>query len=333
MKHSTHIAKRKFLAAAMAGCLLAAAPGLASAQGSYPDGPITLIVPFPAGGGVDVVGRILAKSLAAELKQSVVVENKPGASGMIGAGYAANAKPNGLTLLLASSGEVAINPHLYKKMSYNPATDLAPVSLVAKIPNILAISNNLPVSNLAQFVDYAKKNSQEMSYSSSGMGNIQNISGELFNKLAGTHILHVPYKGSAQAVADVAGGQISATFASGAALLPFIQAGKVKAIGVSSDKPMSAFPGVPPISSVPELKDFVLVNWFGLFTTAGTPEAVIDTLNAATVKALNNPEVVKTLETQGAQPSPMTPAEFGKFRTEQSALFGRIIKDAGIKIE
>jgi tripartite-type tricarboxylate transporter receptor subunit TctC len=334
MKHTTHIAKRKFLAAAMAGCIAAAVPGLTAAQSdNYPDGPITLIVPFPAGGGVDVVGRILAKSLAAELKQSVVVENKPGASGMIGAGYAASAKPNGLTLLLASSGEVAINPHLYKKMSYDPATNLAPVSLVAKIPNILAISNKLPVDNLAEFVDYAKKNSQDLSYSSSGMGNIQNISGELFNKLAGTQILHVPYKGSAQAVADVAGGQISATFASGAALLPFIQAGKVKAVGVSSDQPMSAFPNVPPISSIPGLKDFVLVNWFGLFTTAGTPEAIIAKLNAATVKALNDPEVVKTLENQGAQPAPMTPAEFGKFRTEQSALFGRIIKDAGIKIE
>lgn len=333
MKH-TDFAKRKLLAAAMAGCILAAAPGLAPAQsGAYPDGPVTLIVPFPAGGGVDVVGRILAKSLAVELKQSVVVENKPGASGMIGAGYVASAKPNGLTLLLASSGEVAINPHLYKKMSYDPATDLAPVSLVAKIPNILAINNKLPVDNLAEFVDYAKKNSRDMSYSSSGMGNIQNISGELFNKLAGTEILHVPYKGSAQAVADVAGGQVSATFASGAALLPFIQAGKVKAVGVSSDKPMSAFPDVPPISSVPGLKDFVLVNWFGLFTTDGTSDAIIDTLNAATVKALNDPEVIKTLENQGAQPAPMTPAEFGTFRSEQSELFGRIIKDAGIKIE
>jgi tripartite-type tricarboxylate transporter receptor subunit TctC len=334
MKHSTHIAKRKFLATAIAGCVFAAVPGLAPAQSdTYPDGPITLIVPFPAGGGVDVVGRILAKSLAAELKQSVVVENKPGASGMIGAGYASSAKPNGQTLLLASSGEVAINPHLYKKMSYDPATNLAPVTLVAKIPNILAISNKLPVDNLAEFVDYAKKNSQDLSYSSSGMGNIQNISGELFNKLAGTQILHVPYKGSAQAVADVAGGQISATFASGAALLPFIQAGKVKAVGVSSDKPMSAFPNVPPISSIPGLQDFVLVNWFGLFTTAGTADAIIAKLNAATVKALNDPEVVKTLENQGAQPAPMTPAEFGKFRAEQSELFGRIIKDAGIKIE
>ncbi|MGB3288283.1 MAG: tripartite tricarboxylate transporter substrate binding protein [Burkholderiaceae bacterium] len=334
MKNSTRFAKRKFLAAAMAGCFLAAAPGLAPAQGgAYPDGPVTLIVPFPAGGGVDVVGRILAKSLAVELKQSVVVENKPGASGMIGAGYVANAKPNGLTLLLASSGEAAINPHLYKKMSYDPATDLAPVSLVAKIPNILAINNKLPVANLAEFVAYAKKHSQDMSYSSSGMGNIQNISGELFNKLAGTHILHVPYKGSAQAVADVAGGQISATFASGAALLPFIQAGKVKPVGVSSDKPMSAFPDVPPISSVPGLKDFVLVNWFGLFTTAGTPAAIIDKINAATVTALKDPEVVKTLETQGAQPSPTSAAEFAAFRNEQSKLFGQIIKDAGIKIE
>ncbi len=330
-----NITKHQLLATVLAtGCLFTMAPGMAQTQaGNYPSSPVTLIVPFPAGGGTDVVGRILAKSLSTQLKQSVVVENKPGASGMIGAGQAAKAKPDGLTLLLATSGEAAINPHLYKKMSYDPATDLAPISLVAKIPNILAIDPKLPINNIAQLVEYAKAHKSNLSYSSSGMGNIQNISGELFNKLAGTTILHIPYKGSAQAVADVAGGQVSMTFASGAALLPFIQSGKVKGIGVSSEQAMNAFPGIPPISSVPALKDFILVNWFGLFTPAGTPQDIIEKLNVATIKALHDPEVVKALETQGAQPAPMKPAEFGAFRAEQSKLFGQIIQDASIKIE
>ncbi len=325
--------KRLFLTAMVAATGLAAGLPAAHAAEKYPASAVTLVVPFPAGGGVDVVGRILAKHLSATFGQSVVVENKPGASGMIGANFTAKAKPDGLTLLLASSGESAINPHLYTTMSYNPATDLAPVTLVSKIPNLVAISNNLPVKDLQGFVDYAKQGKNKLSYSSSGVGNIQNISGELFNKLAGTDILHVPYKGSAQAVADVAGGQVSMTFASGAALLPFVTSNRVKLIGVSSATPLPAFPDVPPLKSIPALKDFELVNWFGLFTTAGTPTAIIDKINQATVAALKDPEVIKALETQGAIPAPMTPAEFGRFRDEQSALFGSIIKDAGIKVE
>ncbi|NYT37449.1 tripartite tricarboxylate transporter substrate binding protein [Allopusillimonas soli] len=299
----------------------------------YPASPITLVVPFSAGGGVDVVGRILAKSLSTELGASIVVENKPGASGMIGASYVAHAKPDGLTLLLASSGEVAINPHLYKDMNYSPEKDLAPISLVSRIPNLLSVNPQLPIKNVGELVAYAKAHPDTLSYSSSGVGNIQNITGELLNSMAGIHILHVPYKGSAQAVADVAGGQVSMTFASGAASLPFIESGKIRPIGVTSDKPMKAFPDVPPIKDTPELKDFLLVNWFGLFTTAGTPDSIVQKLNAATVKALANPEVVKALESQGADPAPMSPQAFADFRADQSKLFGQIIRDAHIAIK
>jgi tripartite-type tricarboxylate transporter receptor subunit TctC len=307
----------------------------ASAQPSadnYPEGPMTLVVPFSAGGGVDIVGRILAEALSKELGKTVVVENKPGASGMIGAGAVANAKPDGLTLLLASSGESAINPHLYKDMSYDPAKDLAPVSLIAKIPNLVTVPAKLPVNNLPEFVAYAKKNSDKMTYSSSGVGNIQNISGELLNKLLGTKILHIPYKGSAQALADVASGEVSLTFSSAAAALPYLQSGKVKALGVTSDQPMKAFPNVPPLHTVPELKEFTLVNWFGLFVKGGTPDAIVHKLNKAVVTSLSNPSVVKALENQGAEPAPMTAEEFKAFRNAQSDLFGKIIKDAGIKI-
>lgn len=330
------LSNKKPFGALLAATLLTLAPATAlhaqSTADAYPSGPMTLVVPFSAGGGVDIVGRILGDALTKELGKPVVVENKPGASGMIGAGAVAASKPDGLTLLLASSGESAINPHLYKDMSYDPAKDLAPVTLIAKIPNLITVPSSLPVSNLPEFVAYTKKNNDKMSYSSSGVGNIQNISGELLNKLLGSNVLHIPYKGSAQALADVAGGQVSLTFSSAAAALPYIQSGKVKAIGVTSEQPMKAFPDVPPLNTVPELKEFTLVNWFGLFVRAGTPDDIVQKLNKAVVKALNDPNVIKALETQGAEPSPMTPAEFTSFRNAQSDLFGQIIKDAGIRI-
>ncbi len=323
-----------FTPIAVGACLLlGAGPSLAdSLADNYPSSAITLVVPFAPGGGVDIVGRILAKSLTAELGKSVVVENKPGASGMIGAGAVAQSNPDGLTLLLASSGEVAINPHLYKSMTYSPEKDLAPITLIAKIPNLLTVDPRLPINNVSELVAYAKAHPNKLSYSSSGVGNIQNITGELLNSMAGTHILHVPYKGSAPAIADVAGGQVSMTFASGAASLPFISSGKIRPIGVTSSKPMKAFPDVPPIKASPELKDFELDNWFGFFTKAGTPEAIIKKLNAATVKALSDPDVVKALETQGAEPAPMTPQEFADFRNQQSRLFSDIIEKAHITV-
>ncbi len=328
--------KRQFLCTALFSALAMASTAPALAQGAadnYPSSALTLVVPFSAGGGVDIVGRILAQSLSKEIGQSVVVENKPGASGMIGASSVAGAMPDGLTLLLASSGESAINPHLYTNMSYDPAKDLAPVTLIAKIPNLLTAAADLPFDDPKSFVEHAKKNHGKMTYSSAGVGNIQNISGELLNKLLGTQILHIPYKGSAQALADVTSGQVSFTFSSAAAALPYLQSGRIKAIGVTSDRPMEAFPDIPPLSAAPELKDFVLVNWFGLFVPAGTPEAVINKLNKAVVASLNDPAVKKALETQGAEPSPTTPEEFRQFRDEQSNLFESIIKDANIKID
>lgn len=327
--------KTHFLCTALFGALLTAtAPAMAQdAAESYPSTNLTLVVPFSAGGGVDIVGRILAQTLAKEIGQSVVVENRPGASGMIGAGAVASARPDGLTLLLASSGESAINPHLYSNMSYDPAKDLAPVTLIAKIPNLVTAASDQPFDDPKSLVDYAKQNHGKMSYSSAGVGNIQNISGELLNSLLGTQILHIPYKGSAQALADVASGEVAFTFSSAAAALPYLQSGRIKAVGVTSEQPMKAFPDIPPLSSTPELKDFVLVNWFGLFVTAGTPDAIIDKLNKAVVRSLNDPQVVQALETQGAEPAPMTPAEFRQFREEQSQLFGGIIKDANIQID
>lgn len=313
--------------------MVAASPASAQSAEQYPSGAMTLIVPFSAGGGVDIVGRILAQSLSRELGQPVVVENKPGASGMIGAAAVASSKPDGLTMLLASSGESAISPHLYKNMNYDPAKDLEPVTLIAKIPNLVTVAAKLPVQDPKSFVDYAKQNDAKMSYSSAGVGNIQNISGELLNKLLGTQILHIPYKGSAQALADVTSGQVSFTFSSAAAALPYLQSGRVKAVGVTSDRPLKAFPDIPPLNSTPELKDFTLVNWFGLFVAAGTPEPIVGKLNKAVITSLNDPQVIKALENQGAEAAPMTPAEFRQFRTEQSALFGAIIKDAGIKLD
>lgn len=304
-----------------------------AAETAYPDAPIKLIVPFSPGGGVDIVGRILAKKLNEQFKQSVIVENKPGASGMIGTAFVARSKPDGLTILLASSGEAAINPHLYKGMAYDPGKDLAPISLIAKVPNLLVVNPDVPVKTVAELVRYAKAHPDQMTYSSSGVGNIQNISGELFNKLAGTKIRHIPYKGASQQITDVVAKHVSMTFASGAALLPFVQGGKVRPIAVTSAAPVAAFPGIPPLARTPGFESYDLVNWFGLFAPAGTPNVIIEKLNAATVKVLKDPSLVKTLELQGAVPTPMSPAEFAEFRNSESGKFGKIIKDTGITVD
>jgi len=316
--------------AAAVSCAALLAPLGAQAKDTYPSAPIKLIVPYSPGGGVDIVGRFLANKLDEAFKQTVIVENKPGASGMIGAGMVARSKPDGLTILLASSGEASINPHLYKDMTYDPAKDLAGISLIAKIPNILSVNPDVPVKNVSELVQYAKTN--KLTFSSSGVGNIQGITGELFNKVAGVTILQIPYKGAAPAISDVVAKRVSMTFQPGAPSLPFIQNKQMKPIAVTSTTPIAAFPDVPPIAQTPGFEDFEMVNWYGLFAPAGTPAATVQKLNAAVVKILKDPEFVATLERLGAIPSPMTAEQFTAFRNSESAKFGKVIKDMGITL-
>ncbi len=307
--------------------------GHATAQDAYPTKPIKIIVPYSAGGGVDTVARLLAEQLRDTLKQPVIVDNKPGASGMIGAQAAAKSPPDGYTLLLAAAGEIVVNPHLYKKMGYSPEREFTPISLIAKVPNVLVVNPDVPAKNVAELVAYAKANPGKLTFSSSGAGNPQHLAGELFNKLAGVQIDHVPYKGASQQLTDVIAKHVSMTFTSLAAALPFIKNGQVRAIGVTSTKPLSALPDVPPLSELKPLAGYEIVNWFGMFAPAKTPEPIIKKLNAAVAQALENPDLRKKLELQGMEPSPNTPGQFGEFVKAESKKFARIISDANVKLD
>ncbi|MCI3952861.1 MAG: Tat pathway signal protein [Burkholderiales bacterium] len=319
-------------ACAVALTFAAAAPA-AFAQAQYPSQQIKIICPFPAGGGTDLTARLLADQFNKIFGQPVVVENRTGASGMIGTGSAAKSPPDGYTVLVAS-GEVALNPHRYKeKMAYDWDKDLQPVTLLVKVPNLLAVNTDVPAKTVAELVEYAKQNKGKLTFSSSGVGNPQQLTGEMFNKMAGLDIRHVPYKGAAPQLADVAGKHITMTFVSIGAALPFVESGRIRPIGVTSKTRVSALPDVPAIAEYPPLSSFELVNFFGFFAPAKIPEPVLKRLNAAAVQALKSPEMSNKLKASGFEPSPTSPEEFRKFIRDESAKFAKIIVEAGIKLD
>ncbi len=320
-------------AVAIASVALVACALPAHAQ-EYPAKQITIVVPFTAGGGVDAVARLLADKLRVSLKQPVVVDNKPGASGMLGAQAVVKAPADGYTLLLGSAGETAINSFVYKgRMQYSPEKDLAPITLVTRIPNVMVVSPNFPAKNVEEFVAHAKKNPGKVSYSSSGVGNPQHLNGELLEEVAGIFMVHIPYKGASGQLIDVTTGVVDATFVSYTAARPFIQSGKVKPIAVTSAKRASFAPELPAIAEFKPLAKYQLENWFGLFAPAATPVAVQEKINAAVTQALQDPELAKKLREQGGEPSPMPIAQFKAFIKAESAQFARIVDTAKITAE
>lgn len=293
-----------------------------------------IVVPVSAGGGVDAIARMLAEKLRVSLKQSVVVDNKAGASGLLGAAAVVKATPDGHTLLLGSTGETAINPFLYKeRMQYSPEKDLAPITLVTRIPNVLVANPALSVKNIAELIEYAKNKSGELTYATSGVGNAQHLNGELFASMAGIKMTHVPYKSAAGQLVDVVSGTVDLSFVSMAGASPFIKGGRVKALAVTSAKRASFAPDIPAISEYKPLTSYNLENWFGLFAPAGTPAAVQAKLNAAVTQVLRDPELAKRLLDQGGEPAPMTQQAFRDFIKVESAKYARIVEAAKITAE
>ncbi len=300
----------------------------------FPTRAVSIVVPFAAGGGVDITARLLAEKLRTTLSGSVIVDNKAGGSGMIGAQAVVRATPDGHTLLLGSAGETAINPFVYKnRMTYSPQKDLVPVTLVVRVPNVLVVANTLPVKNVEELVAHAKKNPGRLTYSTSGVGNPQHLNGELLEELAGVHMVHIPYRGAAGQLLDVTSGLVDMTFVSYTAAKSFIQAGKVKPIAVTSAARAPFAPDLPAIAEYKPLAKYQLENWFGLFAPAGTPEAVVLKLNAAVTAALKDPELSRKLREQGGEPTPLTPQQFSDFIKKESAQFERIVQTAKIVAE
>ncbi|MFY9817657.1 MAG: tripartite tricarboxylate transporter substrate binding protein [Pseudolabrys sp.] len=325
------LTRRHLLAGAAA---LAAGVPFAKAQSNFASQPIHILVGYAAGGGVDIVARLLQEPMKAALGQPIIIENRTGASAMLATGAVAKAPPDGYTLLMAASGEVAINHFLFKeKMAYDPVKELAPIAMIGSVPCVVVIADTTPVRNPKELVAYVKANPGKLSFSSSGIGNPQQLAGELMNSMAGIQVLHVPYRGSAPAVTDVATGAVTMSFSSLAAALPLMQAGKIRAIAVTSRERMPQLPDVAPLSEgAPGLADYELLNWFAMFGTAGTPPEIVERLNSIVNTALKDPAIADKLLPQGIVPKPMKVAEFKAFVDAERTKFGKIVEQANIKL-
>jgi len=299
------------------------------AQGKFPDRPVTIVVPSAPGGTTDFTARLIAEPLSRALGQPVVVDNKAGASGNIGNQLVAKAKPDGYTLLLAYSGYQVGNPHLFKKAGWDPIKDFTPVAMLTRAPQVVAARPNLPVNNLRELVAYAKANPDKLNYASSGNGSIQHIAGELFKQMTGTSLTHVPYKGAGPAVQDLLGGQVDLFFTTPASVVSHIKADKLKGLGVTSSARLSSLPQVP-TTRESDLKDFTLDSWFALYAPAGTPNDVVQQINAEIAKILASPELRKKAEDAGTLVDYMGPAQLGDYTRKELAYWGRVIQGARI---
>lgn len=316
------------------GAVVVAAGGLAgtsAAQDAYPNQNIKIIVPFSAGGGNDITARLLGEHMRRLMGQSVIVDNRPGANAMIGTQVVAKAAPDGYTLLVAS-GEIAVNPHLYKNMAYDWDRDLAPITMLVTVPNVLVVNLDVPAKNVQELIAYAKTN-PKVTFSSAGIGNPTQLAAELFNKMAGVKFLHVPYKGVAPALADVMGKSITMTFSSIGAALPLIEGGKLRAIAVTSLKRVPMMPNVPAVAEYPPLAGYELVNFFGFYAPANTSENIVRKLNTTAGQILREAEVVARLRDLGFEPAPNTPEQFRAFIRAESKKYARIIVDANVKLD
>ena len=325
---------KKFVRTAMAACCVAmfAAPVLAQSAAGFPDKPIKLVIPFPAGGTSDVLGRLVGDKLGQALGQTVVVENRAGANGNIGADYVARAQPDGYTLVLLDLGNLSISPSVYPNMPFDPLKDLQPVSMLAYSPHLLVTTNALPVKTQEELVAYAKANQGKMNFAAAaGIGSAPHMAGVLFAQKTGVEWGYIPYKGGAQALTDLIGGQVDATTNGMVATYPHVKSGKIKLLAVTSEKRLPQLPDVPTVSEM--IPGFVTGSWQGVLAPAGTPKPVVDKLNSEMAKIMKMPDVQAKLETLGAQPIEMTPDEFGGWLKAQVANWAKVVKDAGIKLE
>jgi tripartite-type tricarboxylate transporter receptor subunit TctC len=311
-----------------AGSVQAQAP---SAAQSYPSKPIRWIVPFPPGGSTDLLARIVGQKLTEAWGQQVVVENRGGAGGTLGAGEAARAPADGYTLLMGAIHHT-IATSVYPKLTYDFQKDLAPITVVAIVPNVLVVNPSVPANSVKELIAYAKSNPGKLTYGSAGMGTAHHLIGEQFNAQAGVNIVHVPYKGSSPAVADLIGGQVSIMYDTVASCLPHVKAGKLRALAVATAKRSSALPDVPTIAEA-ALPGFEVTTWFGALAPAKTPQEIVMKLHAEMVKILNMPDVKKRLAEAGAEPVGNTPDEMAAQIKRETEEFGKIVKQARITAE
>jgi tripartite-type tricarboxylate transporter receptor subunit TctC len=315
------------LPALLAPLLLA--PAGAAAQ-SWPSKPLRYIVPFPPGGGADLVARAVAQKLNEQAGLSVVVENRPGAGTIVGAEAAARSAPDGYTLFMGSNTTNAINPNLHPKLPYDTLKDFAPVTRLSAFPNILVVHPSMPVKSVKDLITLGKARPGQLNYGSSGSGTPAQLAGVMFGDAAGVKMVHVPYKGSAPALAALIGGETQLMFASLGSSLTFIKSGRLRPLAVTSAKRSAAIPEMPTIAES-GFPGFEAITWHGLMVPAGTPAPIVQRLNAETVKILRQPDFVAWLLSQGADATPSTPEEFTTFLKAELALYARLVKQSGMK--
>ena len=314
-----------------AAALLATGVGAAVAQDGYPNKPLTMVVPFSAGGTTDILARIVGQALGQELGQTIIIENKPGAGGNIGAQQAARAKADGYTLFMGTVGTHAINQALYKKLPYDPIKDFTPLSRVANVPNLLVAHPSRPYKTVKEMIEYGKKHPNEITYGSPGSGASPHVSGALFQSMTGVELTHVPYKGSAPAISDLLGNQIAVMFDNMPSAIQHVRSGKLRPIAVTTAKRSPELPDVPTIAEA-GVPGYEATSWFGLWSVAGTPQPVLDKLHASLSKVLKDPAVAKKIADQGGEVVIETPAQFDAFIKSEAAKWGKVVKESGAEV-
>jgi tripartite-type tricarboxylate transporter receptor subunit TctC len=304
---------------------------------TWPAKPVRIIVPFPPGGTTDIVARAIGVELQRMWQQPVVIENRAGAGGNIGADAVAKSAPDGYTLLMGTVGTHAINQALFaqsgSKMPFDPAKDFAPITLVAGVPNVMVINPKLPVNSVEEFIAYAKARPGQLNMASSGNGTSIHLTGELFKTVTGTYMVHFPYRGSAPAVTDLIAGNMNVMFDNLPSALPHIKSGRLKALAVTSRTRSPALPNVPTVEEAAGLKGFDASSWFGLFAPAGTPRPIVDKVQADVARALSQPEVRERFVGQGADPGGNTPDQFAAFIRAETDKWTRVVKFSNAKVD
>lgn len=325
----TRVNKSIIKAVSAAGLVLCAFG--AAAADPYPNKPIKWIVPFPPGGAMDAMARTLGESLAKSMKQPVIIENRPGAGGSIGSNLVAKARPDGHTIMIVSIGQ-AVNPSIYPKLPYDATRDFEPVSLVGIVPNLLVAHPSVKANNVRELIALAKAQPGKVTYASAGNGTTVHLAAELFNSMAGVDIMHVPYKGSGPAITDLMGGQVNIMFDSLSSAKPYVDAGKLKALAVTTGKRSSALPAVPTVAES-GLPGYELSGWYAVFAPAKTPKPIVERLNAELVKALRQEDVRARFALIGAEPVGSSPQELAATLTTETARWAKIVRERNIKAD
>jgi tripartite-type tricarboxylate transporter receptor subunit TctC len=315
----------------LSALLLAVPVGTAFAQ-AYPVKPVRMVVPFPAGGATDIVGRLVAQKLSEAWGQQVIVDNRGGAGGTIGSDVAAKAPPDGYTILVATSSTHAIASSLYSKLAYDPVRDFVPVTLLASATILLAVHPSVPAKNVRELIALGKRQPRALSFASSGNGGISHLIGEQFKSMGGIEMLHVPYKGDTPALVDLVGGQVSLMFGTAVSFLPYVKSGRLNALAVTNPKRSQIVPDVPTVAES-GLPGFEALQWFGIFAPAGTSKDIVTRLNGEIVKTLRLPDVRERLSSLGADVVGNTPEQFAAFQKADTAKWAKIVKQSGAKID